>query len=176
MEKELFEASYDKPLEAEQRLSKYGYKFESDLSSPESKVFLDPTGNPVILHRGTHRIEDWASNVNEILLGKEGRRLKEAKELTKKVQEKYKKPVLAVGTSKGGFLAEKSGAENVLTYNKAVAPTDIFKKIKPTQTDIRTTKDIISLPSVLQRGGKKQTVKVPFYTDIFTAHSTKSLK
>ena len=174
-EKQLFEASYQNPLDAEKTLAKYGYKFQSDLSTPESKVFLDPQDNPVILHRGTHRIEDWGTDVNSILLGREGRRTREARELTTKVREKYNKPVKAVGTSLGGFLAEQSGAENVLTYNKGVRPTDIFKRRKETQTDIRSSKDIISLPSVLQRGGKTKTVKVPFFTDILTAHSTKVL-
>lgn len=176
LEKSLFEASYDAPQQAEQRLSQYGYKLQSDISSPESKVFLSPEGNPYILHRGTHRVEDVGTDIKSILLSQEGRRTKEARELTKKVQEKYKKPVTAVGTSLGGFLAEQSGAENVLTYNKGVRPTDIFKKIKPTQTDIRTSKDIISLPSLLQRGGKKKTIKLPFYTDVLTAHSTVSFK
>lgn len=173
--KELFQASYDNPKQAEERLSKIGYKFQSDLSSPESKVFLDPEDKPVILHRGTHRLEDVGTDVKSILLGQEGRRTRQAKELTKKVREKYGKPVTAVGTSLGGFLSEHSGAENVITYNKGVRPKDIFKKIPTTQIDIRSSKDIISLPSLLQRGGKKITKKVPFYTDILTAHSTKVL-
>jgi hypothetical protein len=176
MEKDIFQASYDNPLDAEKRLSKYGYKFQSDISSPESKVFLDPQDNPVILHRGTHRVEDWGTDLKSVLLGQEGRRTKQARELTKKVQETYKKPVTAYGTSLGGFLSEQSGAENVVTYNKAVRPTDIFKKRKETQTDIRTNKDIVSLPSIFQRGGKTKTIKVPFYTDIFTAHTTKVFK
>jgi len=170
--KDIFKASYDNPLDAEKRLAQHGYKFQSDISSPESKVFLDPEDKPIILHRGTHRVEDWGTDLKSILLGKEGRRTREANALTKQVQEKYGKPVTAYGTSLGGFLAEKSGAENVVTYNKGVSPKDIFKKIKPTQTDIRTNKDIISLPSVFQRGGKKKTVKLPFYTDVISAHST----
>lgn len=175
IQKALFEASYKNPQDAASQLSKYGYKFESDISSPESKVFLNPEGSPVILHRGTHRLEDVGTDIKSVLLGREGRRTKQARELTKKVQERYKKPVTAVGTSLGGFLSEQSGAENVLTYNKAIRPVDIFKKIKPTQVDIRTSKDIISLPSILQRGGKKITKKLPFYTDILSAHSTKVL-
>jgi hypothetical protein len=175
MEKELFQASYDNPLDAEKRLSKYGYKFQSDISSPESKVFLDPEDKPIILHRGTHRVEDWGTDLKSVLFSQEGRRTKQARELTEKVKQKYGKPVKAVGTSLGGFLAEQSGADEVLTYNKAVRPTDIFKQRKSTQTDIRTNKDIVSLPSIFQRGGKTKTIKVPFYTDIITAHTTKVL-
>jgi hypothetical protein len=175
MEKDLFQASYDNPLEAEKRLSKYGYKYQSDLSSPESKVFLDPQDNPVILHRGTHRAADVGTDVKSVLFGQEGRRTREARELTTKVKQKYNKPVKAVGTSLGGFLAEQSGADEVLTYNKAVRPTDIFKQRKSSQTDIRTNKDIISLPSVFQRGGKTKTIKVPFYADIISSHTTKFL-
>ena len=90
MEKDLFQASYDNPLEAEKRLSKYGYKYQSDLSSPESKVFLDPQDNPVILHRGTHRAADVGTDVKSVLFGQEGRRTREARELTTKVKQKYK--------------------------------------------------------------------------------------
>ena len=176
MDKELFQASYDNPQQAEERLAKYGYKLQTEFTSPETKVFLDPQDKPVILHRGTHRVEDVGTDINSILFGREGRRTKEAKDITQRVKQKYGKPVKAVGTSLGGFLAEQSGADEVLTYNKGVSPKDIFKRLPSTQTDIRTSKDIISLPSVFQRGGKKKTVKVPFYTDVFTAHSTKVLK
>lgn len=175
MEKELFQASYDNPQQASERLAKYGYKLQTEFTSPETKVFLDPQEKPIILHRGTHRVEDVGTDIKSILFGQEGRRTKEAKEITQKVKERYGKPVKAIGTSLGGFLAEQSGADEVLTYNKGVSPKDIFKKISPTQTDIRASKDIISLPSLLQKGGKKKTVKVPFYTDILTAHSTKIL-
>jgi hypothetical protein len=174
IQKELFQASYDVPLESEKRLSKYGYKFQSDLSSPESKVFLDPEDNPVILHRGSKRVSDWASNLTDIALGYEGRRTKQAKELTKKVKEKYGKPVTAYGHSKGGQLAEESGADKIITYNKATRPTDIFKKISSNQTDIRTNRDLVSLPSIFQSGNKK-TIKVPFGTDFISAHNTKFL-
>ena len=174
-QKDIFQASYDNPKQAEERLAKYGYKFQSDLSSPESKVFLTETDEPVILHRGTHRIGDVGTDLNSILLGREGRRTREAKDLTQKVKQRYNKPVTAYGTSLGGFLAEKSDADKVVTYNKGISPKDIFKRRKETQTDIRTNKDLISLPSIFQRGGKTKTIKVPFYTDVVTAHTTSVL-
>ena len=175
IQKELFAASYDNPLDAEKRLSGYGYKFQSDLSSPESKVFLDPQDNPVILHRGTHRAEDWGTNVKSILFGQEGRRTRAARDVTTKVKARYNKPVTAYGTSLGGVLAEQSGADKTFTYNAPIRPQDIFTPRKSTTTAIRTNKDIISLPSLLRRGGKTKTVKLPFYTDVFSAHSTKVL-
>lgn len=175
IQKEIFQASYDNPLDAEKRLSKYGYKFQSELSSPESKVFLTEKDEPIILHRGTHRAEDWGTNVKSVLFGQEGRRTKQSREITKKVREKYGKPVTAYGTSLGGALAEQSGADNVVTYNTAIRTPDIFKPRKSTTTSIRTDKDIISLPSLLRRGGKTKTIRTPFYTDVISAHSTKVL-
>lgn len=169
--KDLFEASYDNPKQAEERLIKKGYKYDTEFSSPESKVFVK-NNEPVILLRGSKRVEDWGTNLKSVLLGQEGRRTREAKELTKKVKAKYEKPVTAIGTSLGGFLAEQSNSDRIITYNKATRPTDIFKKIKPTQYDIRTNKDIVSLPSLFQRGGRKRTIKLKPTTDILTAHST----
>jgi len=175
--KALFKASYDEPKKAEERLLKKGFKYDTELSSPESKVFVnEKTNEPVVLFRGTKRLEDWGTNLKSVLLGQEGRRTKEAKEVVKLAKEKYNKPVSAVGTSLGGFLAEQSGAEKVKTFNKAVRPVDILKYIPENQTDYRTNIDVISAPSILQRGSKKKTIQVQPFTDVLTAHSTSAFK
>lgn len=169
--KDIFEASYQNPEEARQTLEKKGYSYVSEYSSPESKVFLDKQGNPHITFRGTKRAEDAITDL-KLGLGLETKRHKEAKQLVKQVQEKYQKPVSAYGTSLGGHLAESSGASKVYTYNKATGIKDVFKSIPENQTDYRTQKDLISLPSVFQKGGKKITIQSPLFQDVLTAHST----
>jgi hypothetical protein len=171
--KSIFEASYQNPNEARQTLESKGYSYVPEYSSPESKVFLDKQGNPHITFRGTHRAEDAITDL-KLGLGLETKRHKEAKQLVKQVQEKYQKPVSAYGTSLGGNLAEHSGASNVYTYNKAVGAKDLFKKLPASQTDYRTEKDIISLPSIFQTGSKKVTIKSPVFQDVLSAHSTSS--
>jgi hypothetical protein len=171
--KDIFEASYENPKEAKSRLENIGFTYDSDLSSPDTKIFYDKQGNPHITFRGTHRAEDVITDL-KVGLGYDTKRHKEAREITKKVQEKYNKPVSAYGTSLGGHLAEKSGAQNVYTYNKATGIKDIFKTIPKTQKDYRTEKDVVSFPSLFQRGGQKITIESPTNQDILNAHSIKA--
>jgi hypothetical protein len=170
--KTIFEASYQNPSVAKSSLEEKGYKFDTEFSSPDTKVFVDVLGNPHIAYRGTHRAEDVITDV-KLGLGQETKRHKEAKELAKKVEQKYGKAASAYGTSLGGHLAESSGVSgNVYTYNKATGIKDIFKTVPKTQFDYRTERDIISLPSVFQRGGKKITIGSTKNEDFLKAHST----
>lgn len=151
----IFEASYQNPKDAEATLSKSGYTFDTSLSSPDTKVFIDKSGAPHIAYRGSHRVEDILTDI-KLGLGYDTKRHKEARSTAKAVEAKYGKAATAYGHSLGGHLAEKSGVSgNVFTFNKATGAADIFKSIPKTQTDYRTTKDIVSLPSMFQKGGKK---------------------
>lgn len=172
--KSIFEASYKNPREAQMLLEGKGYKYDSELSSPDTKVFLDKEGNPHVAFRGSHRVEDAFTDL-QVGLGIKTKREKEAQQAVKQIQEKYKKPVSAYGTSLGGKLAEESGASKVYTYNKAVGVKDLFKQIPSSQTDIRTSRDIVSLPSFTQSGGKKITIQSPFITTALKEHSTSAL-
>jgi hypothetical protein len=108
-------------------------------------------------------------------LGDYGFRSKNAKRLTQKVEAKYGKPANAVGHSYGGKLIEDSGAKGkIITYNKAVGLGDIGKKISKNQLDVRSEGDIISLPSLSQRGGKRELVKNKNKNPLY-AHSIKPL-
>jgi hypothetical protein len=172
----IFRASYQNPKDAQTTLEKKGYKYDTELSSPDTKVFVDEMGTPHIAYRGTHRVMDWATNF-KILTGKgtETEKVREAKDTAKKVEAKYGKAANAYGHSQGGFISENSGVGGqIYTYNKAVAPKDIFKKISEKQTDIRTTRDVVSLPSYFQ-SGKKITIQSPVGTDALSAHALKAL-
>jgi hypothetical protein len=171
----IFQASYEDPKIAAKTLSEKGYNFDTQLSTPESKVFVDEQGNAHIAFRGTHRVSDVLTDIG-VGLGIKTKRQKDAKDLAKRVQDKYKgRSVSAYGTSLGGNLAENAGVSgNVVTYNKATGIRDIFRSVPKTQFDYRTEKDIISLPSLLQRGGNKITLKSNKSDSILKAHSISS--
>jgi hypothetical protein len=159
--KDILTASYQPQREAETTLSKKGYKYDYELSSMESKVFVDPkTGKPSIAYRGSTRASDFLYEDPALLLGYKTEKQKKAEKLAKDVEIKYGQPVDVYGHSLGGYRAEKSGASGkITTYNKGAGIFDIGKKIPKTQTDIRKEGDVVSLVSLTQRGGKKETQK-----------------
>jgi len=172
----ILKASYQNQEQAENTLSKKGYKYDTELSSPDTKVFVDEYGNPNVVFRGTHRAEDWITNA-KIAVGIPTQKEKEARETVKKIEQKYGKPVNAYGHSQGGFVSEHSGASgNIYTYNKATSFNDIVKPISKKQTDIRTKKDIVSSPSIFQTGGTKINISSPLFSSVLKEHSLTPLK
>lgn len=173
--KEFLEASYKPQQEAAQQLAKKGFTYDEESSTMERKVFVKD-GKPYISYRGSVRATDWLGNLYAGLTGKPDPKMKKELEETEKVLKKYegKEPTF-YGHSRGGLTSEKAGEQfggKVYTYNKATI--EPFKKIRKEQTDIRTTKDIVSLPSLLQRGGTKKTISSPFKQTLIEAHSIKS--
>jgi hypothetical protein len=171
-------ASYKPQREAESDLSKLGYTYDPELSSMDTKVFIDSKGEPHIAYRGTVRAETWADNA-KILLGGKSDIDTEAIETAKKVQTKYGKAPTTYGHSRGGLLAELAGEATggkTYTYNKAALPQDAFKKIRKEQTDIRTSKDIVSAPSRFQSGGQKVVIQSKPTENFLSAHSLEPLK
>jgi len=159
--KDLLSNSYKPQAEAQENLKKKGYGYDNALSTMNSKIFInEDNGEPIIVHRGTTRLSDWIDNAKiAVGLGKYSNRVKEAKELNKKVEEKYKKPVHNTGHSLGGYLAENTGGNgNILTYNKASGLGDLFtKKNSGRQLDIFAEGD---LPSVIARNTQKSNRQV----------------
>lgn len=156
--KSLLKASYKSQRDAQQELEGEGWTYDPDLSTIKNKVFLDPTGSPVVLHRGSKRIgEDWIQSNIPLAFGLEAYspRFKESKKVISDVKAKYNKPVTSIGHSLGGSLAEKSGADKVITYQKGTGLGDITKQIPWNQTDIRTKYDLPSALSTYQTGGNK---------------------
>lgn len=155
---ELLKASYKPQREAKQKLEKYGFSYDPELSTMQTKVFVDPQGNPVVTHRGSTRVSDWVAS-NTLLgvgLEKYSPRFKEAERTTKKIKQKYEgKPITHVGHSLGSSIAEAQKGERTITYQKGVGLGGIGKRIPSTQTDIRTKYDIPSFLSQYQTGGKK---------------------
>ena len=174
---DLLKASYLPEKDAQSLLEKKKYKIDSELSSPETKVFVNEANTPLILHRGTSTFKDVVDDgLLAIGLGKHGHRYKNARRLTKKVEDKYQKPANAVGHSYGGWLSENSGATgNILTYNKAVGLGDIGRKTMNRQTDVRTKGDIVSVLSNTQRANTELLHNQNFFHNPITAHDTNNL-
>ena len=152
--KKILNASYLNQDEANKKLKKMGNTYDTELSTNDNKVFVDKYGNPNIAFRGTHkgRVKDLVSDL-AILTGlqKYDTRFKEAKHLTKLVEDKYHKPVNTFGHSLGGALAEQSGASGkIITHSKGTGIGDLFKEIPKNQVDYRNKNDIVSLLSLTQ--------------------------
>ena len=167
--------------EASKKLGGLGFKYDPELSTNESKVFIDHKGRPNIAFRGSTRIvDDWLGSDAKLALGLEkyDKRFQEAKHLTKLVEDKYHQPVNVFGHSLGGSLAEKSGATgNIVTFNKAAGILDIGKTIRKNQHDIRTTSDAVSLLSKTQnyKYGNLQELQSPETQGLIDAHGVKNL-
>ena len=160
--KDILTASYQPQREAEQTLAKRGYKYDTELSNMENKVFFNPeTQQSHIAYRGSVRAKDWIGNIR-LGLGFNDPDIERRVNLAGKVKEKYGTAPTTYGHSRAGLISERAGEKyggKSYTYNKAALPEDIFKKIRPEQTDIRKEKDIVSSLSTIQKGGKKLTKK-----------------
>jgi hypothetical protein len=181
---DLIKASYKKSTDAQQIANKYNLKLDSELSSPEQKVFIDKKGKPIIAYRGSassnikNFTRDWLMSDVGILTGTSqyDPRIKRSMDVYEKVKKKYsnKTPTL-IGHSLGGHIAElvgekDEGQKRIITYNKGAGIGDIGKKINKDQTDIRTGGDLISALSLTQSGGKKITVKNTNFLNPIYAH------
>ena len=175
--KDILTASYQPQREAEQTLAKRGYKYDPELSTMESKVFYNPeTNKPVIAYRGSTRASDFLYEDPALAIGFKTEKQKKAEKLAKDVESKYGQPASAVGHSLGGYRAEKSGVSgNIYTYNKGAGIFDIGKKIPDKQTDIRTSKDVVSVLSLGQRGGSRKTISSPLTSTVIGSHSISQL-
>ena len=174
----LVKASYSSQKDA-QKILNDNYTIDKDLSKMNSKVFLDKrTNKPVILHRGTVTAGDvFNDGLLAVGLGRFSGRNKQAKRLTKKVEEKYNAPAAAVGHSLGGWLAERSGNKgDVVTFNKAVGLGDIgTKKNSNRQFDVRTTGDLVSGLGFTQSANKETLENKNFFKNPLTAHGSENL-
>jgi hypothetical protein len=176
--KPILEASYQKSKEAKNTLEKQGYKLDRDLSNKEAKVFVDVEGKPSIAVRGSKSAYDWLVSDPLLAIGRSDLdpRKRRTQELLNKVKHKYHtENVDLYGHSLAGALV--SGADtkgHITTFNKGTGLGTIGKAINPNQTDIRTGRDIISLLSQTERGGKK--IEIQGSSNPLVAHSISQLE
>lgn len=175
--KGILESSYLPQAEASAKLNELNYTYDPELSTMESKVFVDKaTGKPSIAYRGSTRVSDFLIEDPALALGIKTQKQKRAENLAKTVEQKYNQPVDVYGHSLGGYRAEKSGASgNIYTFNKGAGVFDVGKKIPDRQTDVRTNKDIVSVLSIGQKGGTRTTLSTPVSTSVIGSHSVSQL-
>ncbi|KAJ1635752.1 hypothetical protein T492DRAFT_1131141 [Pavlovales sp. CCMP2436] len=134
-----------------------GYKLDTELSRPNTMVFVDQSGQPTIAHRGSVTAKDWL--VDDALIAvsahKNTDRLNLSRSITAAADEKYL----------GGRLAEQSGAGGqIVTTNKAAGLGDIGRR-QPSgtrQTDVRVGNDAVSaLSSLVRRPDSQPIVYAP---------------
>lgn len=178
--KDLLKSSYLPQKKAEELMSQKGYTYDKDLSNMEQKVFVSPTGKPIIAERGSTRVSDWLVEDPKILFGGglfgDSRRVSQSKQLSKETEAKYGMAPTLVGHSLGGYLAEKGARKgsDVYTYNKASGLPSAFYSTPKSQHDYRTTLDIPSALSSYQGGGEHKTLKGSW--NPFASHDIKYLK
>ena len=176
--KPLLRSGYLPQSEAEEKMKKFGYSYDKELSNMDTKVFVSPDGVPTIVHRGTKNMRDvFDDGMLAIGLGEYGFRYKNAKRVTDKAANKYLQPVDTVSHSYGGWLGEHSNAKGeIVTYNKAVGLGDVFRKNADNQTDIRTTGDLVSLLAHTQTGGSLNVIQNNHLLENFlTAHEINNI-
>jgi hypothetical protein len=160
--KDLIQASYGRNTPAKEIGKKYGYVLDEDLSNAEQKVFLDKRNNPKIVFTGSRKGSDILTDIAlGVGLGGLTPRFQRSSALVDKVKQKYKnKNITAIGDSLGGSLAESVGGKiaKVITTSKGVGLFGIGKRIRPNQTDIRASNDVVSILRNTQSGGKKITI------------------
>lgn len=161
----LLKASYQ-PLDvAGNTLAAAGYRLDPELSTEETKVATNRRGHPVVLHRGSKTLRDWAVSDTAILTGTQelDPRLKRARTITDQAREKYGHEPGAVGHSLGGRLAQESGARGpVVTYNAAAGLGDFGRQVPANVQQVRTPFDVVSVISRTQpKVRPAETVRAP---------------
>jgi hypothetical protein len=170
----IFEASYQNPTKARQSFENLGYSYDTQLSTPEHKVFVDEQGQPNIAFRGSKRVEDFLISDPLVAIGlsKYDPRHRESSELVRKVNEKYNRKPNLYGHSLGGHLAASNAAQanQVFINNSAVGLGDSRTLPKNVQ-HTRNSNDLVSGLSVFQKGNIKTNFN-PFQSPL-QAHSYK---
>jgi hypothetical protein len=141
------------------------YKIDKKLSGLRAKIYTNAnTGKTVVAYRGTDNIHDMITDVNLLFDNKNTKRFRHAQKVYDRVVNKYGKDnLILAGHSLSGQLIEKIGRKNkdeIYTLNKPVTPVDILKgrRVPKNQTDIRTSRDAVSILRPLQKGEKAITI------------------
>lgn len=161
--KSILNASYMPQKQAADYMSKRGYGYDPELSTMAHKVFVSPTGQPIISNRGSVTAKDWLyEDINAGVGGIFGKteKVKNVQKLAKKTEEKYGMAPTLTGHSLGGYLAEKGARKgsDIYTMNKAAGIPSAFSMRNENQTDYRTTFDLPSALSAYQSGGSSKTL------------------
>lgn len=180
---DLLTASYDPELK-----DVGNYIIDKDLSDDRVKAYVDKdSGKVVSVHRGSKGWRDWLDNYQYLSKGifKHSSTYDDHKTRQKKINKKYGKDnITLLGHSRAGKYVEqlnddtkgkKKNYDEVITYNKATNWSDIGRKNKKNQFDIKTSSDPVSVLLGWQKSkNKPTTIKTKTWNPL-KAHSPKML-
>jgi hypothetical protein len=112
-----------------------------------------------------------------LVIKKNNRRFAHARNIQSQAEAKYgPENITTLGSSLGAKIAEKVGnkTKEVITLNKPTIPMDLIKgrKLPKNQTDIRTSRDPVSILRPFQKANNKE-ITIPSKTlNPFREHST----
>jgi hypothetical protein len=168
----LMKCSYD-PVEFKSQCETYLFVF---VEIHEEYFICTRDEHMFIIYRGTKEFIDIFTDLS-IFLGMESfsPRFRRAREVVNHQRLTWNKPIVAIGHSLGGALAEISGADHVIVYNKAIGLGSIFKNIPENEEEIRTDNDMVSFFSFTQKH-KNKVYKIKSHTkNIFRSHALENL-
>ena len=153
-------ATYQSKHEADQSLD--GFELDKDLSTPEQKIYHNPTTKEtVVAHRGTKGLGDWTNNA-AYLVGRYGqtKRYQRAKKKQQEVIDKYGKVTTTLGHSQGAIISRKLNnrgmTDEVINVNPATKGARERKTSPPssrrsTQCRSCTRRKGVTSPSTTER-------------------------
>jgi len=157
------------------------YVIDNELSGQRAQVYKKKgTNEAVVVHRGTKGLEDLGNNV-KLALGfdiSNTNRVKHAREVQQKAEQKYgSQNVSTVGHSLGSHISSQVGqnSKEIINLNKAVVPANLGKTISSKETNIRSSKDVISSLLPFQRNRGKTITVENTSNNPLTEHSTSIL-
>ena len=169
----LLEASYSGMDEVE------GFILDKKNSTKTSKIYVHPSGQVVVAHKGTSGVLDWGNNAVYGLTGDVGYKLTGRYREAKKVQDTAEriygaKNITTIGHSQGAYQAQLLGdkSHEIITLNKATRPQEVVygSSKKKNQYDIRASGDLVSLWRNPFQTGKDTTITT--VGDPLKQHST----
>jgi len=157
------------------------YVIDNELSGQRAQVYKKKgTNEAVVVHRGTKGLEDLGNDV-KLALGfdiSNTNRVKHAREVQQKAEQKYgSQNVSTVGHSLGSHISSQVGqnSKEIINLNKAVVPANLGKTISSKETNIRSSKDVISSLLPFQRNRGKTITVENTSNNPLTEHSTSIL-